>query len=93
MSGDRSENFSDLLNSYKIQNPQLNIDGAIYFLKAQGASKIESILALSKAFGTPISSLEELVHTYSAWEFRRQSDDDFRGEVFKDIDSRAVEEG
>lgn len=56
---------------------------AIFFLRREGFSKIESIGVLAKYRGVPLSEAKALVHTSEAWSDVRSRDDQFQDDLIK----------
>ena len=88
-----SEHVQNLLDAHRIDHPELDLDGAISFLHVQGASKIESIFAISRVFNIYFPLLKEKVYAHPAWEYRRAADDAFHEQLVAAIDEIAQEDG
>lgn len=56
---------------------------AIFFLRREGFSKVESIGVLAKHRGLPLSEAKVLVHTSEAWSDVSDRDEEFHDHLVK----------
>lgn len=64
----------------------MKIDAAVKWLYDDGASKVESMTLIAKAFGVSMLESKKLVHEHDAWAEVKERDEEFQKNLTDSLD-------